>query len=127
MKGSETSALPRPVTADGVVGVLVDSGDTAQWIRWSTDQLTERGKPIYLRSYFHPGYPSSTVGPDQVAASWQTAAQAFGDAWITGYDDGDSVLHHRAGPHGVVGLVATPSEFVTTRTLKRRGKRPTTP
>lgn len=108
-------------------GALTDSGDTAQWIRWSTSQLTERGKPIYLRSYYHPGFPSSSVGPDQVAASWQTAAQAFGDDWVDGFLDGDSEERHRAGPHGVIGLVATPSEFVTTRTLKRRGRRPTTP
>jgi hypothetical protein len=87
------------------VSVVPQGGDSAAWIRWSTDQLTSRGKPIYLRSY------------------WITAAQAYGDAWIAGYSDGTET-YHRAGPHGVVGLVALPSAFVTTRTLERRGKRP---
>jgi hypothetical protein len=102
-------------------------GDTANWIRWSTDQLTSRGKPIYLRSYYHPAYWAGLVNPDTTDTDWAAAAQDFGDAWIAGYDDGDSVVHHRAGPHGVVGLVATPSTNTTTRTLDRRGRRPTTP
>jgi len=108
-------------------GAFLQSGDTAAWIRWSTDALTSRGKPIYLRSYYHPAYCGSTGSPDLIAASWRTLAQAFGDAWVAGYDDGDAVLHHRAGPHGVVGLVALPSTYSTTRTLERRGRRPTTP
>lgn len=100
------------------------SGDTAAWIRWSTDQLTSKGKPIYLRSYFHPAYLKSSGDPDDVSTEWVSVAQDFGDAWIAGFEDGDSVTHHRAGPHGAVGLVALPSVFATTRTLERRGKRP---
>lgn len=101
-------------------------GDSAAWIRWSTDQLTSKGKPIYLRSYYHPAYANG-VGDDtrdQVNDDWVTAAQEFGDDWIAGYADGDAVVHHRAGPHGAVGLVALPSSWVTTRTLERRGRRP---
>jgi hypothetical protein len=103
------------------------SGDTAAWVRWSTDQLTERGKPIYLRSYYHPAYFLTGGAPDLIATDWVTAAQEYGDDWIAGFVDGDSVTHHRAGPHGAVGLVALPSTYATTRTLERRGKRPTTP
>lgn len=119
---ANSEAVPGTYAATGAVA---DSGDTANWIRWSTDQLTSRGKPIYLRSYFHPAFHSSTAGPDATATSWQTAAQAFGDDWVDGFLDGDGQERHRAGPHGVVGLVATPSQFTTTRTLKRRGRRPT--
>jgi hypothetical protein len=108
-------------------GATPQGGDSAAWIRWSTDALTSKGKPIYLRSYFHPAYVGSGGLPDIIATSWKTAAQAYGNAWIAGYDDGDSVTHHRAGPHGVAGLVALPSDWATTRTLERRGRRPTTP
>lgn len=104
-----------------------DAGDSAQWLRWSTDLLTERGKPIYLRNYYHPGFRSTSGTADAVAALWQSNADTFGADWIAGFADGDAELHARCGPHGVVGLVATSSEWVTTRTLKRRGKRPTTP
>jgi hypothetical protein len=106
---------------------VAQSGDTAAWIRWSTDALTSKGKPIYLRSYFHPAYAGSMGSRDSIAASWITAAQEYGDDWIAGFADLDGVVHHRAGPHGVAGLVATPSQFATTRTLERRGKRPTSP
>lgn len=102
-------------------------GDSAAWIRWSTDQLTSRGKPIYLRSYFHPAYSVATGPPDTIVSSWRTAAQGYGDAWIAGFLDGGGVTHHRAGPHGVAGLTALPSTFATTRTLERRGRRPTSP
>lgn len=100
------------------------AGDTAAWIRWSTDQLTSKGKPIYLRSYFHPAYCGSGGSPDDIAAGWITAAQEYGDDWIAGFTDGDGHVQHRCGPHGAVGLVALPSAFSTTRTLERRGRRP---
>ena len=107
-------------------GTFPQGGDSAAWIRWSTDQRTSKGKPIYLRSYFHPAYGEGTAAStrDEINTSWATAAQAYGDAWVAGYADGDAVMHHRAGPHGVVGIAASVSSFVTTRTLERRGKRP---
>lgn len=107
------------------VGTTVpQGGDSAAWIRWSTDQLTSKGKPIYLRSYFHPAYAAGGATGDNIDTEWITAAQEYGDDWIAGFTDGDAVLHQRCGPHGAVGLVALPSEFSTTRTLERRGKRP---
>jgi hypothetical protein len=108
------------------VSTVAQAGDSAAWLRWSTDQLTSKGKPIYLRSYYHPAYVdgSSLVQRDEVSPNWITAAQEFGDDWIAGFSDG-AVTHHRCGPHGAVGLVALPSAFATTRTLERRGKRPT--
>ena len=103
---------------------IQQAGDSAAWVRWSTDAKTSKGKPIYLRSYFHPAYSETGTSTNVVLPLWVTAAQAYGDAWIAGYLDGDGVTHHRGGPHGVIGLVATVSEWVTTRTLERRGKRP---
>lgn len=100
------------------------SGDTANWLRWSTDAKTEKGKPIYLRNYYHPAFSATGTSSNNTYSVWVTNAQTFGDDWISGFTDGDSVVHHRAGPHGVAGIVALPSTYVTTRTLKRRGKRP---
>lgn len=120
--------------AESVPGTYVDadafaeSGDTAAWIRWSTDALTSKGKPIYLRSYFHPAYVDNASGHhDEIAAAWIANAEEYGADWIAGFADGDAVVHHRAGPHGVAGLAASASPDATTRTLERRGKRPTTP
>lgn len=114
-----------PGTLSPGTGTNAQAGDAAAWIRWTTDQLTSKGKPIYLRSYFHDIWSKSGAGnQDQVATNQITALQAFGTAWVTGFADADSVTHHRAGPHGVVGLAALPGTYVTTRTLERRGKRP---
>lgn len=108
------------------VSTVAQAGDSAAWLRWSTDQLTSKGKPIYLRSYFHPAYVdgSSTLQRDEISPNWITAAQEFGDDWIAGFSDGTET-HVRCGPKGAVGLVALPSAWATTRTLERRGKRPT--
>jgi len=105
-------------------GAVINAGDSAAWIRWSTDQLTSKGKPIYLRSYFHPAYTESTGPPDTINGVWSTAAQEYGNDWIAGFLDGDGVNHVRCGPKGAVGLVALPSQWATTRTLERRGRRP---
>jgi hypothetical protein len=114
-----------PGTFDLGVGTP-QAGDSAAWLRWSTDQLTSKGKPIYLRSYFHPAYVAGLTAAerDEIASAWVTAAEEYGADWITGFEDGDSVLHQRCGPKGAVGLVALASTYATTRTLERRGKRP---
>ncbi len=116
-------------TVAGTLTPTVDGqrcpGDSAVWVRWSTDLLTSRGKPIYLRSYFHDAYNLITGGdPDTIDTNQGAALLEYGQDWVAGFTDGDSVTHHRAGPHGVIGLVALASSFVTTRTLERRGKRP---
>lgn len=105
---------------------FMHSGDSAAWVRWSTSQRTSKGKPIYLRSYFHPAYVVGDVAAtrDTIASNWRTAALAYGNAWIAGFDDADGVTHKRCGPHGAVGLVTDASTYATTRTLERRGKRP---
>jgi hypothetical protein len=108
-------------TSSSVIG----SGDTAAWVRYSTDQKTDKGKPIYLRNYYHPAYSETGGTTDDIVGSWVTAGDDFGDAWIAGFTDGDSETHVRCGPKGAVGLVAEASEYATTRTLKRRGRRPT--
>jgi hypothetical protein len=32
------------------------AGNVAAWLRWSTTQKTSKGKPIFLRSYYHPAF-----------------------------------------------------------------------
>lgn len=101
------------------------AGDAALWLRWSTDQLTSKGKPIYLRSYYHSvfaaGGAATTV--DNAFSNQKTALETYGAAWITGFSDG-TVTHARSGPNGAVGLAPSlASSFLTTRTLERRGKR----
>lgn len=103
---------------------LLQSGDTAGWLRWSTDRLTSKGKPIFLRNYYHPAICKASPNEDDLATDWVAELNSFGAQWVSGFVDGDSVSHSRGGPHGVIGLVEEAGTFATTRTLRRRGKRP---
>jgi hypothetical protein len=107
-------------------GTVPAPGDAAAWVRWSTAAVTSRGKPIYLRSYFHNMMIGNTdATKDTFGATQKTALETYATAWITGFADGAPVTHHRAGPNGAAGLTPVlASTYITTRTLERRGKRP---
>lgn len=122
--------------AAAVPGVLVptsastrQAGDAAAWIRWSTTQKTSKGKPIYLRSYFHDVYALAegsglTADADLLDTHQNAVYKTYGDLWVAGFTDNDGVVHKRGGPHGAIGQVAEASVYLTTRTLERRSKRP---
>jgi hypothetical protein len=95
-------------------------GDSAIWIRYLTTQKTILGKPIYLRNYYHGVYWQINV--DSLATSQKTAFDALGTAWVAGIT-ADGVTFRRAGPRGAVAQNHTTGQFITTRTLKHRGKR----
>lgn len=104
-------------------GVLCP-GDSAVWTRWKTSRLNTNSKPIYLRKYYHVAVGTSGTGAnrDSVLPAQTTALQAlaaklsdgtFLDArTITARGHTDTIISHAS------------SIYVTTRTLKRRGKRP---
>lgn len=105
----------------GATGGVLMPGDAAYWIRWATGRISSKGKAIYLRKYLHPAYALSTdhdkvndVARTNLATAGAAIAAASG-AWPG-----------MAGP--TYDLPASPavlvSQWITTRTLKRRGKRP---
>lgn len=110
-----------PGTLDVGSGGVHCPGDAAVWARWKTTYTSSKGKPVYLRKYIHPAIAASS-DPDLVydaqhsaLASYATAVAASSGAWPG-----------LADPHGAAPAGATAvSEWVTTRTLERRGRRPT--
>jgi hypothetical protein len=97
------------------------AGDQAYFIWWKLDKRNSRGKWIYLRKYLHDGYCDFT-DPDRPAVDYKAQCELLA-GWMhnvgTPFAGG---VRSRTDPapileHGV-------SEFITTRTLKRRGKRP---
>jgi len=98
------------------------SGDTAMWIRWGLDRLNTKGKRVYLRKYFHPAL-SLTAGTDTdlVEPAWKTIAAAFATKLDEGSFTGGRKITDRLGTITVGHAVGN---YTTTRTLKRRGKRP---
>jgi len=106
-------------------GVLLETGnrmagDQAACVRWKTARLNSRGKPIYLRKYLHGGFVDPTIS-DNLAASYVTALTAYADQ-ATGVNAIHGGLRSRT--HDETVADGAPIGFVTTRTLKRRGRRP---
>lgn len=115
-----------PVAGTYTGGGIRAPGDSAAWVRWGLDRLSSPGgKRIYLRKYFHPAMidtvQNSGNGGDAIMAAWVTAAAAFG-AFMDGTAGAlGRVVTDKLGT-ATIGHAVSP--FVTTRTLKRRGKRP---
>lgn len=99
---------------------IMAPGDCASWVRWATGDRSEQGKPIFLRKYFHPAYLTASGG-DTLHASWRTAAATYGAAMTAGGLAGTAKICRTNGHLGTTVLAASNA---TTRTLKRRGRRP---
>jgi hypothetical protein len=96
-------------------------GDCAGVLSWPTANYTSRGKRIYLRKFFHDVFNKGTTHEDELAATWAAGYSAFGDDVVTGFISGTYKI---CGPLGAAGGTKIVSPWVTTRSLKRRGRRP---
>jgi hypothetical protein len=114
---NEDGTTKLPGTYSGTDGAAISPGDVAIWVRWTTPDRTSRGKRIYLRKYFH----EVPFADDTPAAAWRTAAAAYGAKMIDGTLPGGFKV---CGPQGAVASVPFVAPYMTTRTLKRRGRRP---
>lgn len=96
---------------------LVESGDVAALIRWNTGKVSTKGKPIYLFKYIHGAMHASGA-----TDSWRDTAVAGTFATNVIASSGDwPGMADKAGDAPVGHLAET---YLTTRTLKRRGRRP---
>jgi len=98
------------------------SGDVAATVRWYTGASSTRGKKIYCRKYFH-GIDASTSDADEVDATHSGVLATFAAKLIDGTLPGSFKY---CGPQGAVLSAPQVAAYLTTRTLKRRGKRPPT-
>lgn len=95
------------------------AGDQAAWVRWGLDRFNTHGKRVYLRKYFHDGGGDSSV-PDNLITAYRTALSAFAaKMWDGSFVDGRKIC----SKDGEVPIGAGIAPYMTTRTLKRRGKR----
>lgn len=113
---------PNATGSLSTAGAQFAPGDCAAWCRWKTARLNTNGKPIYLRKYFHSIMVNGgTDGYDQVASGQKSAMKDFADAVQAASGDWPGL----AGPQVEEDFLSDAvSTYVTTRTLKRRGKRP---
>lgn len=108
-------------TLSGGTGQLL-AGDQALWVRWSLNRFNTYGKRVYLRKYFHGGTATSGV-PDTVLPATKTIYDNFGAFMMGGTLLGSRKICDRYGNEPIAAVGAS---FTTTRTLKRRSKRPPT-
>lgn len=94
-------------------------GDAAVQLRAFVGQ-SSTGKKVYIRKYFH-GAVVDPSAPDTVQANQKAALLAFGGKLLDGTLPGSFKW---AGPQGADASLPQVPPWVTTRTLKRRGKRP---
>lgn len=127
--GTEHSVYQYDLTvapAAPVVGYLTgmagsrSPGDAAATTRWWTGELNSRGKKIYCRKYWHSVY-LKTADSDELDDTQRSAMDAFGAKLIDGTLPGSFKY---CGPQGATLGPPQTSVYVTTRTLKRRGRRP---
>src|SRR5678815_411108 len=97
------------------------AGDQAAWVRWGLDRFNSKGKRVYLRKYFHDGGQDSTTA-DNLITGYRTALTNFGaKMWDGSFASGRTIV----SKDGEVPIGAGIAPYITTRTLKRRGKRGT--
>lgn len=109
---------PNVVTA-GLIGTGTQApGDSAVTIRWATTKRNSKGRPVYLRKYFHG---ISITPPDAVESTTVTAMNAFALKIKDGTLPGSFRM---VGEQGLDAGVPKVNTNVTTRTLKRRGRDP---
>lgn len=99
---------------------LACPGDTAITIRWNTGELNSRGKKIYCRKYIHPAFRDEADW-DEVNPQQRAQLQIFAEQLIDG-SLGNNIRY--CGPQGAGLSEPLVAQYLTTRTLKRRGKRP---
>lgn len=98
-------------------------GDAAVYIRYSTTQKSVLGKPIYLWNYYHGVYYDAAAG-DLPDSNQVTALSGLATNFVSGLNvpGATPALYHRAGPRGAVAQGFKVGQFITTRTLKHRGR-----
>jgi hypothetical protein len=97
-------------------------GDVAVWIRARVGS-SSTGKKVYVRKYFHD-IPLGASGGDVVHPLTIPKLQALAEHLVGGtFADGFTWC----GPQGATATQPFAPPWCTTRTLKRRGKRPTAP
>lgn len=129
--GSHDFTVPGPPPTGTMTAVASPrmAGDQASLMWWLLDRKSDKGKPTYLRKFIHHGYING-ANNDQIDTAYRTTLLTFAGA------SGIQVVHNGLmSPGGPKDTDPNPGgnvvsqdvqTWVTTRTLKRRGKRPKT-
>lgn len=106
----------------GAGGNTTMAGDEACVLSWNTGLNGSTGKAIWLRKYYHGAFVQPDPNQDYIGSDTATALTSLGN-FLLGNDLGGGVHYADKNGRRPDGPIRV-DEFVTTRTLKRRGKRP---
>lgn len=121
----DMTVAPDAIVAGGVTysNQVLTPGDVAATWRWPTTAFTSRGKRIYGRKYWHNVATDGIGTPDALSTVQRGLLQTLAAKLIDGTLPGN---FRACGPQGAAFGTPLVSPWLTTRTLKRRGKRPPT-
>jgi hypothetical protein len=117
----EDVSLSEKTGANTDAGVNM-AGDQAVWIRAKIG-TSSSGKKVYIRKYYHD-VPLGATGGDVIHPNTVPRLQALAVKLTDGSVEGGAIW---CGPQSEDPTVPFAPNYPTTRTLKRRGKRPTGP
>jgi hypothetical protein len=126
--GNEHSVFQLDLVASGITqtagtltgsGLPAMSGDQAATVR-ALVGTSSTGKKVYVRKYFHGGLLDGTNN-DKISPGMKAAMDAHAAKMLDGTIVG---TRKWVAPQGATPTLPATSLWVTTRTLKRRGKRP---
>lgn len=100
------------------------AGDQAGIVWAKTNRKNSRGKWVYLRKYLHDGF-TTTADVDKVHPNQLGYYVTFANHLALGTIGDLGIWRSRTHNDGILDFAG--SEWVTTRTLHRRGKRPLAP
>lgn len=98
----------------------VQEGGSSYMARWDTGRRSSKGKPIFLRKYWHPAI-YSLGAPDAVSASMLALVSTFAGAIISSAGAWPGL----AGPDGVAPVGHLANTYTNYRDLRKGRRRPT--
>jgi hypothetical protein len=94
------------------------TGDSAAWMRFATGRHTSRGKPIYIRQYYHH---MVVTPPDTIHVDQKEALEDLGGFLVGGLT---TLPYYLCDGFGNIVSNPTVPTYITHRDLERRGSSP---
>lgn len=113
-----------PLAGSGTFAGSIMPGDVAMTLRFTRDTPRADGKKVYIRKYFHAVHQDTVAGNyDRILPAQQAAFTTFGTSFMQGTIDPTFI---GVTPSGLTCSSPHADQWLTTRTLHRRGKRKAT-
>lgn len=104
----------------GAASAVLQEGGSSYMARWDTGRRSTKGKPIYLRKYWHPA-ASQPGTPDVVDTTLQGLVAAFAGNVLAASGSWPGL----AGPDGVAPVGHLQLPYTNYRDLRKGRRRPT--